>query len=131
MSRQQQQQVITASASFGPLPSAAELVRYNDATPNAADRIIAMAERQSSHRHMLEERVVKSDTRRAWAGLICAFLVAILALGASTYLIINGHDWAGASLFGGSLASIVLAFIKGTDSRRKEREEKMKMQVGR
>jgi len=90
-----------------------------------------MAENQSLHRHKLEERVVKSDIRRAWAGLISALVVAILALGASTYLIMNGHDLAGSSLFGGSLVSIVVAFLKGTESRRKEREEKMKMQLGR
>ncbi len=35
----------------GPLPHPQILAQYNQAVPNAADRIIKMAESQSNHRH--------------------------------------------------------------------------------
>jgi uncharacterized membrane protein len=37
------------------------LVQYNEAVPDAADRIIAMAERQSAHREQLETAVVNAN----------------------------------------------------------------------
>lgn len=115
---------------LGPLPPAEELAKYNNAVPDAAERILKMAEIQANHRQALETRVVRSEMRRAWGGLFCGLIVSVLALSASTYVIMNGHDAAGSLLFGSSLASIVIAFIKGTESRRKEREEKMRIQTG-
>lgn len=49
---------IQASAFSGPLPPPELLAKYNDVIPNGAERIMAMAERQSSHRERLEYRVV-------------------------------------------------------------------------
>ena len=103
MSARHQQPQIIASRYVGILPQADELVRYNSAVPNAAERIIVMAEKQAVHRQDLEERALISDRRRATAGLICAFVITLLVLTASTYLIMNGHDVAGVALFGGSL----------------------------
>ena len=42
----------------GPLPPPLVLVQYNEAVPDAADRIIKMAESQSSHRQNLETKVL-------------------------------------------------------------------------
>lgn len=38
------------SWSAGPLPPAEELLKYNDAVPEAAERILKMAETQQHHR---------------------------------------------------------------------------------
>lgn len=119
----------TAQVFTGPLPPPEQLIKYNEAVPNAAERIIAMAERQSAHRQQLENTVLKAEARRSSLGLIAAFVLSILALSASTFCIYTGHDVAGASIFGASLASIVIAFLRGTASRRSERETKMKMQT--
>ena len=40
----------------------------------------------------------------------------------------NGHDWAGASIFGASLVAIVIAFVSGASLRKKEREQKLTSQ---
>jgi hypothetical protein len=44
----------------GPLPDPAELAAYNEIIPNGADRIMRMAEDQSTHRIGIEKIVVTS-----------------------------------------------------------------------
>ncbi len=119
----------TAQVFTGPLPPPEQLIKYNEAVPNAAERIIAMAEKQAAHRQELETTVLKAEARRSSLGLTAVFVLSVLALSASTFSIYTGHDLAGASIFGASLASIVIAFLSGTSSRRSERETKMKMQT--
>lgn len=53
--------VVEQSSYAGPLPPPGMLVQYNEAVPDAADRIIAMAERQSAHREQLETAVVNAN----------------------------------------------------------------------
>ncbi len=119
----------TAQVFTGPLPPPEQLIKYNEAVPNAAERIIAMAEKQSTHRQQLENTVLQVEAQRSSLGLTAAFVLSVLALSASTFCIYANHDIAGASIFGASLTSIVIAFLRGTSSRRSEREEKMKMQT--
>jgi uncharacterized membrane protein len=47
----------------GPIPSPQELLEYNQLLPGAADRIIAMAEREQSHRLNLEDLATRADIR--------------------------------------------------------------------
>jgi uncharacterized membrane protein len=101
-------------------------VRYNDAVPNAAERILAMAEDQSRHRRKLEASSLRHNQIRAYLGLACAFAITIGALGTSVYCILQGHDTAGAVLFGGSLVSIVTVFVQGVKFQKSEREGRYK-----
>lgn len=87
-----------------------------------------MAEKQSAHRQNLETRVIEADIRRSFWGLLAGFTVTVLGFSASAFLIYNGRDWAGASIFGASLVTIVVAFISGASLRKKERESKMSAQ---
>ena len=64
------------------MPPPALLVEYNDAVANGAERVISMAERQTSHRMKMEAKTFESDHRLAqtgqWIGL--AVVLAVLAL---------------------------------------------------
>ena len=120
-----QVEVSTAQIHFGPLPPPEQLLKYNEAVPNGAERILVMAENQAAHRQSLETRVIQADIKRSYWGLAAGFSVTVLALSASTWLIYSGHDLAGASLFGASLVAIVIAFISGASLRKKERESKL------
>jgi uncharacterized membrane protein len=42
----------------GPIPPPTLLAEYNKVVPNAAERILAMAEKQSEHRQFLEKKVI-------------------------------------------------------------------------
>ncbi len=123
----QMRQIEVSAAQFyvGPLPPPEQLLKYNEAVSNGAERILAMAERQAAHRQSLESKVIEADIKRSYWGLAAGFTVTVSALFTSAFLIYNGHDLAGGSIFGASLVTIVIAFVSGASLRKKERESKL------
>ncbi len=125
MTRVAQTQVTAFS---GPLPPPELLAHFNEVVPGSAAKIIDMAHRQSEHRMDLEKTVIEGENRRANAGLICATALAVFIIATGAVLILKGHDWAGATLVGIDLVGVLTAFLTGTASRRREREDKAKTQ---
>ena len=66
----------------GPLPSSAEYSGYEKTHPGTAERILAMAEKQSSHRQEVEKEKIKDAFRLNSRGQMLGFVVAILSIGA-------------------------------------------------
>ncbi|HUW45716.1 MAG TPA: DUF2335 domain-containing protein [Dehalococcoidia bacterium] len=64
----------------GPLPPAAEFERYEQTCPGAAERILAMAEKESTHRHGAEDLLVKEEVRASKTGQVFAFVLGIGSL---------------------------------------------------
>jgi len=71
-------EVETIDHSGLPLPSAAELMGYENACQGAADRILALAERQFEHRIESEKEQQKSDNDFRVMGITVGFLVIIV-----------------------------------------------------
>lgn len=121
----QSERSITTRVDFqGPLPPPDILVQYNEASPGAADRIIALAEKQSEHRMHLEKTVVEGDSRRASWGMGAGFTLSVLMIAAAGYMAYAGAPWAGVSLGGLNIATLAGVFVYGTRSRRAERSGK-------
>ena len=55
----------TAQTFSGPLPPPEILAKYNSVVPNAAERIITMAETQAAHRQRIESKVIESNIRNS------------------------------------------------------------------
>lgn len=132
---QRQQRIISAqveaSSTFsGPLPPPDILIKYNEAIPDAAERILAMAERQANHRMELERQVVNADIGRSRLGLGAGFIVALGGLAASYFLIDGGNTAAGLTVASIDIVSLVSVFVFGTVSSRQERIERAKMMSG-
>lgn len=129
--RQLVRQEISVSSTFsGPLPPPDILARYNDAVPDGAERIIALAERQAAHRMALESRVVDADIKRSNLGLGAGLLVALAGLSAAFLMVDRGNAWAGAVVGSLDLAGLVAVFVYGTVSRRSERQQRVKALSG-
>jgi len=127
LTSQQRQQVVQAqiSATFsGPLPHPDILIRYNDAIPDAAERIVALAERQSAHRMALENRVIDADIRRANSGLIAGLVVALVFGAGSFVLVLSGYALVGGIIGTGDIVALAGTFVYGTESRRRERRDR-------
>jgi uncharacterized membrane protein len=60
----------------GPLPPAAEFARYDQALPGAAERILALAEKETLSRHKAEAKLISISGR----GQVFALIVSILSL---------------------------------------------------
>jgi uncharacterized membrane protein len=76
----------------GPLPPPEILARYNDVVPGCADRIISMAERQQSHRHNLERKVVFGGITSERFGQVLAFILYLSTLYFGTQLVLAGRE---------------------------------------
>lgn len=110
----------------GPLPHPDILKKFDEVVPGAAERIIKMAEEQSTHCKDLERKVIDSDVARSRWGQFLGFVIAITGLVAATFISIYGSAFAGGLLGIGTLASLVGVFMYGATTRSKERIEKKK-----
>ncbi|MEK7565052.1 MAG: DUF2335 domain-containing protein [Patescibacteria group bacterium] len=113
------------SQSFsGPLPPPDILRQFDEVVPGAAERIIKMAEDQSTHRRELEKKVIDSDITRSKWGQILGFIIAISGLVVSAIVAVYGSALAGGIIGVGTLASLVGVFMYGSRTRSRERGEK-------
>jgi uncharacterized membrane protein len=108
----------------GPLPHPEVLARYNEVIPGGAERILAMAERQSEHRESLESKVVDANLASQKNGSLRAFILALIVILGGIYLMATGKDGWGFAAIIGSLASLVAIFAIGKVEQKKEREAK-------
>jgi len=108
----------------GPLPPPSLLARYNDVVPNGAERILAMAERQSAHREKLEAQVVAGNLESQRRGSLYAFLLALVAIVGGIFLIHEGKSASGLATVISALAGLVSIFFYSQHRQSKERAEK-------
>ena len=95
----------------GPLPAPEQLIKYNEATPNAADRIIKMAEKQLEHRKHIEEMAVSAQVRNSTIGILCGFTIGMTTVLCGTALMWHGNSLAGFGSVLAGLASLVGVFL--------------------
>ena len=115
----------TQSVSFsGPLPPPGLLARYNDVIPNGAERIMAMAERQSAHRESLEATVVAGNVASQARGSHYAFIICLITIVGGFVLIGMGKNIYGISAVIGSLATLAGVFVIAKREQKRERIDK-------
>ena len=102
---------VMAASYSGPLPPPAMFEQYNNVVPGAAERILQMAEKQSEHRHDIENRIVRTETRKSVIGLFLAFFIVVLGIGAGAFIVFNGKEISGLVAMFGPLAIIASIFV--------------------
>lgn len=95
----------------GPLPPPSILDGFNQVAENGAERIFQQWERESDHRREMERRDFKWSVAEGFFGKALAFIFVLTALGLAAYAISEGATWLAALLAGGTIVSVVLAFI--------------------
>jgi len=128
---QQQSRVVQTSVSYqGPLPPSVELEAYVRIYPDAAKVIFQMAQDHSSHQIAIERETIaiqKEDQRLSGVALnanielhkrrsLFAFLMCILVMAFTAFLIVWGQAIAGITLFVGELAALAWMFLRSQDS---------------
>ena len=77
---------VSSSSTFsGPLPPSDEFERYNQVIPNAADRILKMAEREQQIRENYQKSAIRNDSKRI-NGAVLLGLSLIVVSGLATPL---------------------------------------------
>ncbi len=108
----------------GPMPPPEMLRQYEEVLPGLANRIVTLAENQSSHRIRLERRVTTSNIWRAHFGQLFAFLIAVCGIVAGTYLIINNKSAEGIAAILTPITGIAGVFVWRTKRQRNELSSK-------
>ena len=122
---------VTQASFAGPIPPPSLLSEYNDIVPDAANRILTMAEKQAEHRMALETFAVHSEVARSYWGLGAAALVALSIAGLAAAAIFTDHDAAGAALGTIDLVGIIGTFIYGNETRRRDLRNRVQVMTGR
>jgi uncharacterized membrane protein len=64
----------------GPLPASSEFAGYERALPGAADRILAITEKEAEHRRVNQERLVNASIKYSGRGQVFALFISVLSL---------------------------------------------------
>lgn len=97
----------------GPLPPPSVLHEYNTVLPGAAERILAMAEAEQSHRHTIDRTVVDAESRKERRGQIFGGAIALMALGVAGFLSYNDHDTVAGIIGGTTVVGLCSIFVIG------------------
>jgi uncharacterized membrane protein len=76
---QSQRQELSVSYQ-GPLPTSREFAGYEQVLPGAANRILAIAEKEAEHRRANQEKLVTASIKHSGRGQLFALIIAILAI---------------------------------------------------
>lgn len=104
------------SSYTSPLPSPDDLDRYAAQLPDAAERLMSVGEREQSHRHQAENRLLAIDEQempRFYAGQrvaqIMSLVLGLAYLGAMVLAILVGYPLAGVGGAAFGIAAIIWA----------------------
>jgi uncharacterized membrane protein len=100
------------------------LVQYNEAFPGCAERIVAMAERQATHRQDIEKTAIISNRKRELTGQVFGLVISLSAIGCGTYLAIHDKPLVGLGTIIGTVVSLVVVFVYGKYTQKKELDQK-------
>lgn len=125
-------QISISQAFQGPVPPAGELLRYDEIRSGGmAERLVAMAEREQSHRHSVDNRLIEAqidDDRAARKevarGQYCGVGVAVTALVCATVVGSAGAPYLAAFLGVGGLSTLITAFVATKIDQRQEAPKK-------
>jgi len=68
----------------GPLPPPNILKNYSDVVNDGAERIMSMAEKQSTHRIALEDHAIREELRQSGRGQVFGFILGLVGLYSAT-----------------------------------------------
>lgn len=115
--------LVARSMFSGPMPPP-ELVReYELILPGAAKYFFSALERQALHRHEMERRTLDAAICNETVGMWLAFVLAVIVIGAGTFLIHEGKDPQGLSLIVGTMVSLCAVFAYSRTRTRREAGE--------
>ena len=108
----------------GPLPSPAVLRGLAEIYPDAPKVIFDEFKAQARHLRDLEQVVVRNGVRASLLGQLIGGLIGIIGILGSVYAIVQGYPVAGATVATSCVVSLVVVFVTGRETQKKERIEK-------
>nr|WP_246359318.1 DUF2335 domain-containing protein [Sphingomonas yantingensis] len=104
----------------GPIPSAEELEHLEQVLEGSANRCFEMAEREQSHRHLMESEIVSREFKLRGRGQIFALVALALLLTVVGIMAFLGDSVSAAALGSATIIGVVAIFITGRSYDAKE-----------
>lgn len=101
----------------GPIPHPEILKGYDDVMPGLGKIVVDMAVKEQDNRITNERKMIEAAISESKRGQYFGLSIAVMFLIAAVVLGINGHDWLAAILGGGTLVSLVLAFLSNRQTK--------------
>lgn len=95
------------------LPSPEELARYEKIIPGGAERILELAEQQTSHRQAIEARQLETSVRSTRIRQAITFVLALSAALLGGALLLQGSELAGLMIILVDALAVVTAAVYG------------------
>jgi uncharacterized membrane protein len=108
----------------GPIPDPETLARYNEIIPNGAERILAMAEKQSAHRISTEKLVISKQLLQSQVGQWLAFFLTIFLVSAGIVALKFDYPTVAGTIFGLTITSVCGTFIYGKIAEKRDLDNK-------
>jgi Predicted membrane protein len=119
--QQEQGAILQVSHSYsGPIPSPEVLAAYEAISPGAAQKIIEMAQNQSTHRIKLEEIVVVSREKQSQRGQYFAFILTLALIACAVYALYIGAYKIASIIISITVIAVATLFITGKASQTKQ-----------
>ena len=109
--------IAQAHAFVGPLPPPVMFEHYDHVLPGSADRILAMAEKEQSHRVGWERTELRVEARVALLGQILGFLSLASLIGVAAYCATIDQQGVSLACLGAATVGVVSKFISHRWSR--------------
>ena len=94
-----------------PILPALNLRELQAIDPNLVPFVIEQTALEADFRRKESKRVNTLIFTERISGVVFGAIIALVVVGLGAYLILQGHDWAGVTLCGGTLATIVGIFV--------------------
>ena len=114
----------------GPIPPPFVMEAYEDALEGSADRILKIAESQTTHRQSMEQQSLSLEQQRlsnshgeVRMGQIFGLIIGVVAIGSALYAALNGAEIYGGFIGATSIIGLVSAFIYGSKRKQKDHQE--------
>lgn len=104
---------LTSATFSGPIPPPSVLDGYENICPGAAERIIAMAEREAEHSHLMDKEAMQNKSDEVKRGQTFALVVTLAAFAAACVCAYVGAEKAAVTIGGTTVVGLVTAFIVG------------------
>lgn len=108
----------------GPIPSPQILQQYNNIIPDAAERILRMAEKQSDHRISIESKIVNSNILKSYLGIILATVIVPYGLYIAKEIAIKGNPATAALIAALDIGGLIAIALTNARQQRREREQR-------
>lgn len=111
----------------GPIPHPNILKGYEDLYPGAAEKIINNGIGESEHRREMEIKMLKQHSKEFSTKYYLAFILCLVFLIASFYLILNDHVITGSVFAGTTFLVIIGTFLGNNDNNQNEKNNENEM----